>query len=420
MGSDPIYSLSRITARFDNHQMLDKEIARLARDQIRLEIAEQNAQLRAEIGRIRAEMSARGVLHSGMTLHKVAQACADAARDRGQLTWKTLSRFVTTAGVLYDEELGDDLKAVVDEFLPPTLEDLKGYPKQEAEYLNNQNAVAELERMVEDARSSILAKTKNEIDLFTISLKTRPAVAPERSEMADRDSLTKLFTRGMFDNRFAKDLAEAAKSKRPLSLIFMDIDRFKAINDAYGHQVGDAVLVGAAQCIEGVAAGKGSTYRYGGEEIVIVLPNHDVQETIAVAERARRCLESTRLNDLAVTASFGVSTFPEHGRFAKEIIEAADKAMYDAKDRGRNLVCVFGEPAPQSTKGREPERKAPTPGVLTEKQRNELRETYFRGGTIRCPRDGAILTVSESTPVAPVPITTLLVMCKMCGLVERI
>lgn len=162
--------------------MLDEQVTRLARDRIRLEIGEQNTRLQADINRIRAEMSARGVLNSGMTLHRVAQACADAARDRGQLAWQILFRFVTTAGVRYHDALADDLMALVSEFLPTTLGDLKGYPKLEAERLGNNNAAARLEQIVESARTVALAKIKNEIDLFTVSLKNRQAMSLEKPD----------------------------------------------------------------------------------------------------------------------------------------------------------------------------------------------------------------------------------------------
>src|SRR5882672_12449478 len=101
--------------------MLSEQIVRLATERIRLEIGEQNTRLQTEIVRIRAEMAARGMLNSGNMLHKVAQACADGARDRGQIAWQTLHRFVTTAGVHYYDGLAEDLKTVVSEFLPPTL-----------------------------------------------------------------------------------------------------------------------------------------------------------------------------------------------------------------------------------------------------------------------------------------------------------
>jgi hypothetical protein len=172
--------------------MLDEQVARFARDRILLEIGEQNTRLQAEIGRIRAEMAARGVLNSGMTLQRVAQACANAARDRGQLAWQILFRFVTTTGVRYHDGLADDLKALVSEFLPPTLVDLKGYPIHEAKRLGNEKATAQLVQIVESARTVALAKIKNEIDLFTVSLNSRQAMSVEKNR---RPSLQYLFTR---------------------------------------------------------------------------------------------------------------------------------------------------------------------------------------------------------------------------------
>jgi hypothetical protein len=162
--------------------MLDEQVARFARDRILLEIGEQNTRLQAEIGRIRAEMAARGVLNSGMTLQRVAQACANAARDRGQLAWQILFRFVTTTGVRYHDGLADDLKALVSEFLPPTLVDLKGYPIHEAKRLGNEKATAQLVQIVESARTVALAKIKNEIDLFTVSLNSRQAMSVEKTD----------------------------------------------------------------------------------------------------------------------------------------------------------------------------------------------------------------------------------------------
>ena len=163
--------------------------------------------------------------------------------------------------------------------------------------------------------------------------------------MAERDALTQLWTRGKLDSELPQSFTEAAACQQPLSLIMVDIDHFKNVNDSHGHLKGDAVLAGVATLIASVVAGKGRVYRYGGEEILVVLMNHDVQEATAVAERARRELESARIADLSITASFGIGTFPVHGSGSKEVIKAADEAMYDAKNRGRNLVRVSGEPA---------------------------------------------------------------------------
>jgi diguanylate cyclase (GGDEF)-like protein len=202
-------------------------------------------------------------------------------------------------------------------------------------------------------------------------------------------------------------------------LVMIDLDHFKHVNDRHGHQKGDAVLSEVAVRIKSIASGKGEVYRYGGEELVLVLPNHTTDEAIAVAERVRREIETVPITGISVTASLGVSTYPEHAKDASGIIRCADTALYDAKNRGRNLVRVFNESEPREEKTRTPERKLPTPGSLTESQRGALRLEYFQRHSIRCPKDRAFLQVNEkisldeSTP-------RLFVWCKMCGLREEI
>lgn len=162
--------------------MLDEQVARLARDRIRLEISDQNARLEKDIGRIKAEMSARGMLISGNTLVRIATLCADAARDRAQFAWQTVYRFVATAGVRYHDGLGQELKSLVDEFLPAVLGDLRGYPTQEAHRMNVVNAIAQLQQMVDSGRASAVAKVHNEIDLFVVSLKNRQSSTTEKAD----------------------------------------------------------------------------------------------------------------------------------------------------------------------------------------------------------------------------------------------
>lgn len=237
--------------------------------------------------------------------------------------------------------------------------------------------------------------------------------------MEERDALTQLWTRGRFNSDLMQSITEAEKAKHPLSLIMVDIDYFKKVNDTHGHLKGDEVLAGVAGCILSITESKGQAYRYGGEEMVVVLSNYDTQEAIAVAERIRRRLASMNVASISITASFGVATFPDHGQSSKDIINAADTALYDAKNRGRNLVRVFNEPEPPKEKEREPERKLPSPGVLTDYEKRTLREQHFRGVKIRCPKDRAILEVRESTEIGK-PTANLLIWCKMCGLSETL
>ena len=197
----------------------------------------------------------------------------------------------------------------------------------------------------------------------------------------------------------------------------VDLDRFKSVNDTHGHAKGDSVLAGVAGALEFVIEGKGQVYRYGGEEMLIVLPNHTVLEAVAVAERARRKLESAEIAGLKITASFGVASFPDHGSNDADLVKGADNALYDAKNHGRNLVRVFEEPEPSKERAREPDRRLPEAGALTEKQRDDLRVEYFTTYRIRCPIDGAVLTVNERNEVG-MPKPRLSIWCKLCGLTD--
>src|SRR5262249_54675284 len=124
--------------------------------------------------------------------------------------------------------------------------------------------------------------------------------------------------------------------------------------------------------------------------------------------------------NLTLTLSVGVAQWPAHGTDLESMNQAADRAMYDAKNRGRNLVRYYGEPEPNvASKVREPERRQPEPGALTADEQRKIREDYFRTRRARCPRDQAILNVQDVTAQQQTR-DSILVMCPMCGLNEII
>jgi diguanylate cyclase (GGDEF)-like protein len=237
--------------------------------------------------------------------------------------------------------------------------------------------------------------------------------------MTTVDAVTGLLDRNSLNENFEIAFAKAVKESEPLGIVFADIDRFKKVNDTYGHQKGDAVLAGVALRLRKVTAGKGIVYRFGGEEMVMLLPNNELQESASVAERCRRALESSPIADIKVTASFGVSSYPETANSIDTLLEAADKAMYDAKTRGRNLVRLFGEPEPSAANVQPTVRRQPDPGHLSDEHKEALRRDYFRTGRAVCPMDQAILQVHKSHAVGEAT-PRLLIMCPLCGLNEVI
>ncbi len=171
----------------------------------------------------------------------------------------------------------------------------------------------------------------------------------ELREQAIRDPLTGLFNRRYMNESMGREIMRAERENEQLSFIISDIDHFKMINDTYGHQVGDKFLVEVASLIKNNTRGSDIACRYGGEEFLLVLPDAAMASAAKCAEEIRKkCAKIIVYHEgkeLKLTASFGVATYPEHGKKAEEIILKADKAMYKSKQDGRNQVTVWEEEA---------------------------------------------------------------------------
>ncbi len=235
---------------------------------------------------------------------------------------------------------------------------------------------------------------------------------------ADIDGLTGLRKREAFDRDIPKMVEGAKSDGAPLALVMVDIDHFKKVNDTHGHPKGDAVLKGVAEHLARAAKHKGRAYRYGGEEMAVLLPNHTVDEAVAVAERARAAIDSAPVADVKVAASFGVACYPEHASDAESLKEAADKALYDAKHQGRNCVRLFGESPPAMPAPRLTPRRLPAPTALSDEERERMRVAHFQGVRLTCPRDRAHLNVRENREIGQ--IGGLFVDCYVCGLHEEL
>lgn len=159
---------------------------------------------------------------------------------------------------------------------------------------------------------------------------------------AQIDSLSGLWNRRYFDQRLQQEWSEARRHGRSLSLIMCDVDRFKRLNDQFGHPFGDRVIERVAQILSG---GRGSdiTCRYGGEEFGVILPSTAADRALEVAERHRVAIEShtwSGHDDVIVTSSFGVADLKSLPTDAgmEQLVQAADMALYRAKQSGRNRV----------------------------------------------------------------------------------
>jgi diguanylate cyclase (GGDEF)-like protein len=162
------------------------------------------------------------------------------------------------------------------------------------------------------------------------------------------DTLTSLFNRRYFEEKLTADAQKAFHSGSNLSIIMVDIDHFKKVNDTFGHAGGDKVLREIASLLKNSVRRQDDTVaRYGGEEFVLVLPGAPLEATSTIAERIRQTIANTPIDigqsQIHLTISLGISNFPIHRAKSKdELVKMADLALYEAKRGGRNRVCIFG------------------------------------------------------------------------------
>ncbi|HEV7991313.1 MAG TPA: sensor domain-containing diguanylate cyclase [Gemmatimonadaceae bacterium] len=173
----------------------------------------------------------------------------------------------------------------------------------------------------------------------------------EVDKRARTDALTGLWNRQHFGEELQRTLAEADRYGHPVSLVLVDIDHFKKVNDTWGHEAGDSVLRQVSRILHDGVRSVDICVRYGGEEIAMLLSQTDSERAVEVAERLRERIAAQPMRhggaEIAVTASFGVATYPETVKVRDQLFPASDKALYIAKHAGRN--CVRAKPA---TKGR--------------------------------------------------------------------
>lgn len=177
------------------------------------------------------------------------------------------------------------------------------------------------------------------------------ALRVQRAEaLSVTDDLTQLYNSRYLSQVLRRETKRATRSGRPLSLLFIDLDGFKGINDRHGHLFGSRALVEAAGVIRISARETDVVSRFGGDEFALVLPDTGSEGATAVGERIReRIAEFAFLQDdgldIHLTASVGVATLPDVADSAEGLIQAADEAMYAVKDRGKNGICVAGHVA---------------------------------------------------------------------------
>ncbi len=166
-------------------------------------------------------------------------------------------------------------------------------------------------------------------------------------EQAIRDPLTGCFNRRFLIESIMREFSRAQREGYPISLLMLDVDHFKRVNDTYGHQTGDIVLQHLGELLRSTTRQADISARYGGEEFVQVYPNMSLENAIERAEIIRAAFSTFSIPHVQMsgplTISIGVASFPEHGLIYEEVLEHADKALYQAKNTGRNRVVSYKE-----------------------------------------------------------------------------
>jgi two-component system cell cycle response regulator len=167
----------------------------------------------------------------------------------------------------------------------------------------------------------------------------------EAQRLSITDGLTGLWNYRYFQMNFDKEIERASRFQRPLALLIFDLDKFKQVNDVYGHQRGDSVLIELATRVKGAIREVDTLARYGGEEFVLILPETDLEGATLAAGKICELVRQRRFGaageePIRVTVSIGIAVYPEHGRHGATLVKSADSALYAAKEAGRDGYWV--------------------------------------------------------------------------------
>jgi diguanylate cyclase (GGDEF)-like protein/PAS domain S-box-containing protein len=176
------------------------------------------------------------------------------------------------------------------------------------------------------------------VTLIATDITERKLVEETLAEQAVRDPLTKLYNRRYFNHRIGDEIARAHRNRHPLAILLCDLDHFKAINESRGHHFGDEALKAAAKSIQDSTRGTDLVFRWGGDEIVIVLSDADREGCLIVADRVRTGIQKIgeEVNE-ALDLSIGVAFYPDHGTSAFELLRVAERALNIAKNGGDKI-----------------------------------------------------------------------------------
>ncbi len=196
-----------------------------------------------------------------------------------------------------------------------------------------------------DRNPGIVVATLDYLSNFQNSLLSPVLVQEDKSDFISettiRDGLTQLYLKSVFSFALEKELEKSFRTKNNLSLLMIDIDDFKKVNDNYGHLEGDEALRTIGELINKNVRTMDIAARYGGEELAIIVPESTPKEAVLLAQRVRKKIAKIKFSSYSVTVSIGVCHLSSDIQTTNDIISGADEALYEAKRSGKNCVVVF-------------------------------------------------------------------------------
>ena len=351
--------------------------------------------LEQEVRRLRSELEYRSRITNSLQHFLERISCADPAKtynsivsnsqellqsertsllvlheSANELVLKAASGFVTDPSKVGPIRVGEGVSGkVIDSGQPLLVNDLRleGRTAAPAERRYKTNSFISYPIVISGRKVGVLnvtdktgGRTFDEVDLGLLEIiGPQVALALERAEWQERanefqlmsitDPLTTLPNRRYLEERLMEELNRSKRYDYPMSFLMIDIDDFKAYNDKNGHQAGDLALQITAHCLKGALRSADVASRYGGEEFCILLPQTGIAEAGAIADRIRHRVSTTHFpHGMAqplgrVTVSIGVSTFSSIVNTSENIIAAADRALYQAKNMGKDRIVFYGE-----------------------------------------------------------------------------
>ena len=318
--------------------MLDQKLQQRVRQYVTAKFDQLRVQAEEEFSIRCNEMVSRGIAQSSIALSAYNQIVIKKVQRAVVLTWEGLQKSLEARGVAYSDNLAQDLKNELETQVPSKIWRIPDV------HLSSVDArfKTTLENELADARLMAMNEAKAEIDLYVDKLQLQLVKEPSRTTRELDQKFKILFSSHQAIRDFQNWQSELASRERPVAVLFVDIDKFKMLNERLLHtKVDQTILPQAHNLIRDLTLARGAGYKYGGDEFVMILPNHDLSEAIAFAEKTRKTFERHEFNvdetTETLTVSIGVAVFPADGSTYDIVLEAANRAMNEAK-KTRNVL----------------------------------------------------------------------------------